>query len=152
MVERRGKMNLLGTFSNTLDAKNRVFFPAKFREDLGPSFVITVNLDKCLSVYSLDEWEKYTEKLKSLPKTKVLEITRFICGLAMNATPDAQGRVMLTRELVEYASLKPGKDGVTFIGCGDRVEIWPAGSTAIPDLYNAAKVDEIRDLMLEFGL
>ena len=76
------------------------------------------------------------------------------CGpqVRVNATPDAQGRVMLTRELVEYASLKPGKDGVTFIGCGDRVEIWPAGSTAIPDLYNAAKVDEIRDLMLEFGL
>ncbi len=150
MVERRVLMDLLGTFTNTLDAKNRVFFPAKFREELGVSFVITVNVDKCLSAYSMDEWEKYTEKLKSLPKTQVREITRFICGLAMKATPDSQGRVMLTKELVDYAGL--GKEGVTFIGCGDRVEMWSAGSAAVPDLYNTEKVDEIRDLMLEFGL
>lgn len=142
-------MDLLGTFTNTLDAKKRVIFPAKFREDLGTTFVITVNVDKCLSAYSLEEWDKYTEKLKSLPKTQVRDITRFICGLAMKATPDSQGRVMLSKELIDYASIE---SGVTFIGCGDRVEIWAEGDAAIPDLYNTEKVENIRDLMLEYGL
>ena len=142
-------MELLGNFTNTLDSKKRVIFPAKFREDLGATFVITVNVDKCLSAYSLEEWEKYTAKLNSLPKTQVKDITRFICGLAMKATPDSQGRVGLSKELIEYASIE---SGVTFIGCGDRVEIWDEVKAPVPSRYDTDKVNDIRDLMLEYGL
>ncbi len=142
-------MELLGNFTNTLDSKKRVIFPAKFREDLGATFVITVNVDKCLSAYSLEEWEKYTAKLKALPKTQVKDITRFICGIAMKATPDSQGRVGLSKELIEYASIE---SGVTFIGCGDRVEIWDERVAPSPASYDADKVNDIRDLMLEYGL
>ena len=142
-------MELLGIFTNTLDAKKRVIFPAKYREDLGATFVITVNVDKCLSAYSLEEWETYTAKLKSLPKTQVKDITRFICGLAMKATPDSQGRIGLSKELVEYAGIE---SGVTFIGCGDRVEIWDERIAPVPSRYDMDKVNDIRDLMLEYGL
>lgn len=142
-------MELLGTYTNTLDSKKRVIFPAKFREDLGETFVITVNVDRCLSAYSLDEWEKYKKNLMSLPKTRVKDITRFICGLAMKATPDSQGRVGLSKELVEYADIE---SGVTFIGCGDRVEIWDERTAPVPSRYDEDKVNDIRDLMLEYGL
>ena len=142
-------MELLGNFTNTLDAKNRVIFPAKFREDLGATFVITVNVDRCLSAYSLEEWEKYTAKLNALPKTQVRDITRFICGIAMKATPDSQGRVGLSKELIEYASIE---SGVTLIGCGDRVEIWDERVAPSPASYDADKVNDIRDLMVEYGL
>lgn len=142
-------MELLGNFTNTLDSKNRVIFPAKFREDLGATFVVTVNVDRCLSAYSLEEWEKYTAKLNALPKTQVRDITRFICGIAMKATPDSQGRVGLSKELIEYASIE---SGVTFIGCGDRVEIWDERVAPSPARYDADKVNDIRDLMLEYGL
>ncbi len=142
-------MELLGIFTNTLDTKKRVIFPAKFREDLGATFVITVNVDGCLSAYSLEEWETYTAKLKALPKTQVRDITRFICGLAMKATPDSQGRIGLTKELVEYAGIE---SGVTFIGCGDRVELWDERIAPVPSRYDAIKVNDIRDLMLEYGL
>ena len=60
-------MELLGNFTNTLDAKNRVIFPAKFREDLGATFVITVNVDRCLSAYSLEEWVFQRNSLNMLP-------------------------------------------------------------------------------------
>jgi len=142
-------VDLLGKYTHTLDAKNRVFFPAKFREDLGSPIVITVNVDGCLSAYSLAEWSNYTEKLKELPKTQVRDITRFICGNAQKSVPDGQGRVMLSKDLVEYAGLT---GEVTFIGCGDRVELWAAESTQIPDMYDKEKVANIRDLMLEYGL
>ncbi|MBS5725692.1 MAG: division/cell wall cluster transcriptional repressor MraZ [Clostridiales bacterium] len=142
-------MDLLGKYTHALDAKNRVFFPAKFREDLGSPIVITVNVDGCLSAYSLAEWSNYTEKLKELPKTQVRDITRFICGNAQKSVPDGQGRVMLSKDLVEYAGLT---EEVTFIGCGDRVELWASESAQIPDMYDKEKVASIRDLMLEYGL
>ena len=150
MVEKGGPIvDLLGKYTHTLDAKNRVFFPAKFREDLGSPIVITVNVDGCLSAYSLAEWSNYTEKLKELPKTQVRDITRFICGNAQKSVPDGQGRVMLSKDLVEYAGLT---GEVPFIGCGDRVELWAAESAQIPDMYDKEKVANIRDLMLEYGL
>ena len=142
-------MDLLGNYTHTLDAKKRVFFPAKFREDLGSPIVITVNVDKCLSAYSMAEWEKYTAKIKELPKTQVRQITRFICGNAIKAVPDGQGRVMLSKELLDYSGIN---DGVTFIGCGDRVELWPAERNALPDMFDEKTVADITDSMLEYGL
>ena len=47
----------LGEYSHALDAKNRIFIPAKYREELGETFVITKSIDKCLTVYTMAEWE-----------------------------------------------------------------------------------------------
>ena len=48
----------LGEYSHALDSKKRIFMPAKYREELGETFVITKSVDKCLTVYTLPEWEK----------------------------------------------------------------------------------------------
>ena len=50
----------------SLDAKNRIFVPAKYREILGDTFIITRRLDTCLALYTNEEWEKYSEKIKAL--------------------------------------------------------------------------------------
>ena len=54
----------MGTYEHGLDAKGRVIIPAKLREDLGESFVVTLGLDGCLFAYPMNEWEGFIEKLK----------------------------------------------------------------------------------------
>ena len=59
----------IGEYAHTIDAKGRVIMPAKFREELGISFIVTKGLDGCLFVYSKSEWASLEEKLKTLPFT-----------------------------------------------------------------------------------
>ena len=71
---------LLGEYSHNLDAKGRVSVPAKFREDLGHTFIVTKGLDNCLFAYSKEEWKTFEEKLKNLPLTN-MNARNFIKGL-----------------------------------------------------------------------
>lgn len=120
-VERICDLMLVGKYRHSLDGKNRLFIPAKHREQLGEKFVITRNVDQSLSVYSMEEWEKYTEKLSVLPKTQARTIARFIYSNASEVVPDSQGRVIITPELKEFAAIE--KNAV-IVGCGDYSEIW----------------------------
>ena len=55
---------LYGRYEHTIDSKNRVFVPAKYKEALGESFKLSHNgFNKCILVYSNEEWQKYEEKL-----------------------------------------------------------------------------------------
>ena len=114
---------LLGEYSHTLDLKGRVIIPAKFREDLGNSFIVTKGLDNSLFVYSKEEWQKFEEKLKALPMTNVAtrNFVRFFFSGATECELDKQGRINLPQNLIEYASLN--KD-ICIIGVSTRVEIW----------------------------
>lgn len=58
---------LIGEYHHNIDEKGRLIIPAKYREEIGSSFVVTKGLDGCLYVYSLLEWERITSKLKTLP-------------------------------------------------------------------------------------
>ena len=92
-------MNMfLGEYEHALDAKNRIFIPAKYREELGETFVITKSVDKCLTVYTMAEWEKLKEKLDSLPGTKSRQIKRFIYANASDVQSDSQGRVLISSD------------------------------------------------------
>ena len=137
---------LMGRFVHNLDAKKRLFIPAKHRDQLGESFVITRNVDKCLSVFSMTEWEKYTNKLENLPSTQAREIARFIYSNAADVQPDAQGRVLIPLELLEYASIT--KSAVV-VGCGSHAEIWAE------ELWNernsAEKAELVTAQMIELG-
>ena len=112
---------LLGEFNHSVDAKNRMFIPAKYREELGETFVITKSVDKCLTVYTLPEWEKLKEKLDAMPATKSRQIKRFIFANADDAHCDAQGRVLISAPLREYAGIT---GNAVVIGVGSYLEIW----------------------------
>ena len=60
---------LIGEYSHSLDAKGRLIMPAKLREDMGEKFIITTGLDGCLFGFSMSEWQKFEDKLKTLPIT-----------------------------------------------------------------------------------
>ena len=59
----------MGEYNHTIDAKGRLIIPSKFRELLGEEFVLTKGLDGCLSIYPMDEWNAFEEKLRALPLT-----------------------------------------------------------------------------------
>ena len=112
---------LTGQYSHSLDAKGRVNFPARLREELGERFVITRGLDSCLFVYSMEEWKLLADKLHQLPISKSAALSRFFFAGAAEVEPDKQGRVLLPAHLREYAGLE--RD-VVIAGVSNGAEIW----------------------------
>ena len=113
----------IGEYHHTIDEKGRIIIPSKYREILGNSFIITRGIENCLFVYSLENWEKITNKLSLLPFTRkdARVFNRFFMSGATNVELDKQGRVNVSLPLQKYANLQ--KDCV-IIGTGDRLEIW----------------------------
>ncbi len=113
----------MGTFYNSIDAKNRMIVPAKHRDELGYSCVVTQGLDKCLNIYTLDDWKKEMAKIETLPSSnpKVRAFIRHFCGNATECEIDKQGRISMTQDLVKYADIS--KELVT-VGAMQKIEIW----------------------------
>ncbi len=113
----------MGEYFHTVDGKGRLIIPAKFREGLGETFVVTKGLDNCLFVYPSQEWKVLEEKLRALPFTKkdARAFVRFFFSGATECELDKQGRILLPANLRGYANLE--KD-VVVIGVSSRVEIW----------------------------
>lgn len=114
---------LLGEYSHNLDEKGRVSVPAKFRDDLGASFIVTKGLDNCLFIYSKNEWNTFETKLKDLPLTNpnARNFIRFFFSGATECELDKQGRINIPQNLRDYASLNKE---LLIIGVSTRVEIW----------------------------
>ncbi len=115
----------MGEYHHSIDDKNRLIIPSKFRDGLGNEFVVTRGIENCLFVYSRDEWDKIVSKLEGLPFTKrdARSFIRFFLSGATVAEFDKQGRVNITSPLISYANID--KECV-IIGAGDRLEIWSA--------------------------
>lgn len=140
---------LSGEYQHTLDSKGRVIMPVKFREELGESFVVTKGLDKNLLVFSRQQWEKFYEKLSTLPLANKNSrgFSRLFLAGAIECEPDKQGRILITQPLKDYASLD--KD-ITIIGNGDKVEIW--SSENWNEYMNSIDTDEIAQSLCELGI
>ena len=126
---------LTGTYNHALDPKGRLIIPARLREELGEGFVITRNMDKCLSIYPKSEWEALTEKLNALPlisSEPARRITRAICGNSSVPEVDKQGRILIPQHLRDYAGLTKE---ITFVGANRLVEIW---DTKTWEKYNSS--------------
>jgi MraZ protein len=113
----------VGEYLHTVDNKGRVALPAKFREMLGPRFMIARGLDQCLTVYPSEEWVHVLETVKGLPQNQkeARAYARYFLSGAMEVDPDKQGRIGLPQSLREYAGIS--KD-VYVLGVGNRVEVW----------------------------
>ncbi len=125
---------LIGSFEHMLDAKGRVFIPAKWRETLGDTLIVTLGLlesqrEACLSGMSVEEWERFSAKLAALPVTDASgqAIRRRLYSMAAACEIDKQGRILIPAQLRDLAGLT--KDA-TLIGVGERIEIWNAETLA----------------------
>ena len=113
----------MGEYNHTIDAKGRLIIPAKFRETLGEEFILTRGLDGCLSIYPMDEWKSFEEKLKALPLTdkNARAFLRFFVAGATSCELDRQGRILIPSTLREFAGLEKE---VVLTGNLTRIEVW----------------------------
>ena len=112
---------LYGRYQHNIDVKGRIFVPAKIREKLGETFIAAAVMDHCISLYSMDEWDKLQQGLAEMPFTKARKLQRYLSSNADEVQVDSQGRILLPKHLLAYASLE--KEALV-IGAGNRAEIW----------------------------
>ncbi len=115
---------LLGEYEHTVDEKNRLTLPAKFRDSFPDGLVVTRGMDGCLYAYGRADWERLVESrlatLDPLSRDDRM-IRRYFFSAAVEAVPDKQGRIMLPAPLIEHAKL--GRE-VVVAGVHDHLEIW----------------------------
>jgi transcriptional regulator MraZ len=115
---------LLGEYEHTIDDKNRLTLPARFRHVFGDGIVVTRGMDGCLFAYTREDWDALVQgRLATLdPLSKEgRRMQRFFFAGATEAEPDKQGRVGIPAALLEHAKL--GRD-VVVAGVNDHLEIW----------------------------
>ncbi|MCX6752104.1 MAG: division/cell wall cluster transcriptional repressor MraZ [Candidatus Nomurabacteria bacterium] len=127
--EKVGKNNfmLIGEYIHTIDEKNRVSMPAKFRKELGKKIIITPGLGQCLFIFTNKEWEKVSKKLSdsdselSFLKADQRSFNRYMFGRAAEVEIDSIGRILVPDFLKERIGLK---NSAVIVGVKDRVEVW----------------------------
>ena len=124
---------MTGTYEHSIDAKGRLFIPAKLREELGLTFYLAMGVDECLAIYPQETWNRFTEKFASLPMSQSAAM-RPLFANASKCELDSQGRIVIPQKLRKYAGLE--KDAV-IIGVNDRAEIWSA------ETWNAREEEEM---------
>lgn len=138
------EQHLEGRFEMTIDAKGRLFFPAKQREKLGGTQLhITRGLDDCLFAFTEAQWTGFKEKMAVLPFAKARQAERFFIGNSSHPEIDAQGRLTLHPALRQIAGLEKE---ITLVGLRERIEIW---DTARWNAMNDALTGEGIDAMLQ---
>lgn len=113
----------IGEYTHTLDPKNRVSLPAKFRKSLGRTVVLTRGLDHCLFVYPKKEWEKEAESraVHAASTAAGRGLARLFLAGATETDVDSAGRVLIPDHLRSYAGLNVK---TVIAGIASRVEIW----------------------------
>ena len=135
---------LSGEYNYTIDAKGRLNFPAKLREELGEKLILAKSLtDTCLNVYSVDKFDELVEKIDALPMAKVRNIRRHLFSSTVEVIPDKQGRILVPQNLREYCGLK--KD-VVIVGVSQNCEIWSQENWgSVMETIDAENLAEIVD-------
>ena len=115
---------MTGEYQHSLDAKGRLFIPAKLREDLGDVFYVTISMDKCLSAYSGESWQAFSDKVNAMPYVKQRKM-RPLFAYATRCELDSQGRILLPQNLRDFAGLTKN---VTVVGSNNHAEFWDSDS------------------------
>ena len=124
-------MSFTGEYNNTIDQKNRLIIPAKYRKSLGTSndktFIITRGFDECLFLYPLEEWKLVENQLSSLSsiKGKHRNFIRAIVRYANYVSYDSQGRIQISEGLLQFSNIKKN---VLLIGMIKKIELWDKGT------------------------
>ena len=122
-----GMTGFIGEYEATMDAKGRFLLPAGFKKQLPETgadvFVINRGFEKCLSLYTADGWEPIFTELGKLSDfdPKVRQFKRYFLNGATQVSPDTAGRVLVPKNLIEYAGLE--KD-IVLVSAINKIEIW----------------------------
>ena len=145
------KLRFTGEYQNSLDQKNRVNVPSKFRNALSPSnnktFVVTRGFDKCLILYPVNEWNQVEEELSSLSSvsTRNRSFVRSVSRYATYVQYEKQGRITLHEPLKDYAKIN---NQVMLIGMIKKIELWsPDEITKNSRKDNEESFDDLADVV-----
>ena len=111
---------MTGEYQHNLDAKGRLFIPARLRDELGDVFYVTLSMDRCLSAYNAQSWQDFSDKVNAMPYTQQRKM-RPLFAHAAKCELDSQGRILLPQNLRDYANLRKN---VTVVGCNNHAEFW----------------------------
>ena len=137
-------ISFTGEYYNSLDQKNRLNIPAKFRKVLDPvndrMFVITRGFDKCLVLYPLEDWSQVESQLRKLSsiRGKHRNFVRSVTRYATAVQYDGQGRIQIPDTLLGYSSIQKE---VAVIGMINKIELWDPSTLSKQD----AREDDIAD-------
>ncbi len=141
---------LINSYSHIVDPKGRVFIPAKWRDDLGDTVIVTRGIlgggeSKCLFGMSMSAWNDFYERFRSLALSDIRaqNVMRLLFANACECELDKQGRILVSNTLRNYAGLD--KD-VVLIGMGGRFEIWDAQTW---EKHNDAEKDDLGEDALQ---
>ena len=141
-MENKLHISFTGEYHNSLDQKNRLNIPAKFRKILAPindrTFVLTRGFDSCLVLYPLEDWGLVETQLKKLSSIRsqhrsfVRSITRF----AIAVQYDGQGRIQIPDTLLDYSCIQKE---TAIIGMINKIELWEPATLSKKDSSEADK-------------
>ena len=147
-------LSFTGEYNNSLDQKNRLSIPAKFRKALDPindrTFVITRGFDKCLILYPAIGWNDVEIELSQLNsiKGRNRDFVRSIVRHATYVQFDSQGRIAVPEKLLNFSGID--KD-VGVIGMIDKIEVWKQSSLNDKDEQFNNDSDNYEDLANEIN-
>lgn len=114
---------MTGTYEHTLDAKGRLFMPARLREEIGDCFHLAMGSDECLTIYPQSAWEALCQRAELLEEEEDIEAMEVFFAQAYRCVVDSQNRIVIPPQLREFAELE--KD-VVIVGANNVARIWNA--------------------------
>lgn len=141
----------LGEYSHTVDNKNRLAIPAKFRASLKAGAVLTRGLDNCLFLFTKSDWQKLVDKIAELPlsQANARSFSRMMLMGAMEVKLDKLGRILVPDYLKKFAELKKK---VVVGGVFNRIEIWDEINWNKYRAQAEGNVEEVAEGMRELGI
>ncbi len=140
----------VGEFARQLDDRGRFVLPAKIREKIeGTVYITKAPSEKCLNLYTEEEWEVIAEKMRSLPVSidkNAAAFQRAFFSQAESCEADKQGRIPLSEKLMAHAALE--KD-IVLVGMNTKLEIWSA------EEWNSREADEetiVLEGIMKYGI
>lgn len=130
-----------GTYQNSIDSKNRMIIPSRYRNQLGGHCMLTRGFDRCLYIYSMEDYEVLVNKIRKLPQSD-RDVRKFIREFFSNTEEchlDSQGRILIPQHLRDYAGIN--KNLVTK-GALDKIEIWSTEVLSDPEGENMMDNEE----------
>ena len=138
---------MYGTYQHSLDAKGRLFIPARLRDELGEEFFVTISPERCLTAYSIKSWESMLAKISERPKMDQRKV-RSIFSHAAPVELDGQGRILIPQALRDYAKLSKN---VAVVGVGECAQLWDADAWAAVDADETSP-EYIASIFEELGI
>jgi MraZ protein len=141
-----------GEYIHSIDRKGRLILPSRFREVAKSNFIekffVTRGLDKCLFMFSEEEWRAQEQKFRapSFTNARSRAFNRLFFSGAVDVSPDRQGRILVPQYLKDFAEIK--KD-VVVVGVSNRIEIWSKDIWS--EFYNNSRpsFEELADKLMD---